>query len=104
VEEAAHPTVNMDRELSTLLSIMDELEDEAVLEESAFDEDLDEYEDEEPGDGEGVLVCAPCAPPAEGPMGKSVVSTGPSELAVSSLGAISGLGGLANGYLRFHCQ
>ena len=104
VEEAAHPTVNMDRELSTLLSIMDELEDEAVLEESAFDEDLDEVEDEEPGDGEGVLVCAPCAPPAEGHMGKSVVSTGPSELAVSSLGAISGLGGLANGYLRFRCQ
>ena len=66
VEEAAHPTVNMDRELSTLLSIMDELEDEAVLEESAFDEDLDEVEDEEPGDEEGVLVCAPCAPTAEG--------------------------------------
>jgi hypothetical protein len=102
VEEAAHPTFNSDRELSTLLSIMDELEEKDVLEESAIDEDLDEAEDEA-GDIM-TLVCAPCAPTAEGPAGKSVVSTGPSELALSSVGAISGLDGLANRYMSFQCK
>ena len=59
------PPVDLDRELSTLLSIMDELEEEAVLEEAAFDEALDEVEDEEPADDAGraaqALVCAPYA-------------------------------------------
>ena len=110
MEEDAHLTTNMDRELSTILSIMDELEDEAVLEASAFDKDLDEVEneeDEEPGEEEAQgrgLMCAPCAPTAEGPVGSSVASTGPSQLALSSVGAISGLSGLATGYLCFQCK
>ena len=120
------PPADLGRELSTLLYIMDELEEEAVLEESAFDEDLDEVEDEEeeedapPSACEG-LVCAPCAPAAVRPPGKSgegksvvsagpsdlalsVVSAGPSDLALLSVGAASGVGGLASGFAGFQCR
>ena len=108
------PPVDLDRELSTLLSIMDELEEEAVLEEAAFDEALDEVEDEEPADDAGraaqALVCAPYAPAALRPPGiksgggKSVVSAGPSDLALLSAGAVSGVGGLASGFAGFQCK